>query len=122
MKLHKMSLLAVAFAAAFTLTGHAENAAPATPKKKLKLAFVCNNAATFWTIARAGCEDAAKQLGNVSVDFRIPPEAQSSAQQRILNDLVARGVDGIAVTPIDPDNQTAFLDKIASQTLLICHD
>ena len=27
--------------------------------KKLKLAFVSNNAATFWTIARAGCQDAA---------------------------------------------------------------
>ncbi|MEY4386392.1 MAG: hypothetical protein RLY20_1675 [Verrucomicrobiota bacterium] len=119
MKLYKLSLLSVALAAAFTVNSFAADAAP---KKKLKLAFVCNNAATFWTIARAGCEDAAKQLGNVSVDFRIPPEAQAAAQQRILNDLVARGVQGIAVTPIDPDNQTAFLDKIASQTLLICHD
>ncbi len=91
-------------------------------KKKLKLAFVCNNAATFWTIARSGCDDAAKALGNVAVDFRIPGNGQASEQQQILNDLVAAGVDGIAVSPIDPANQTDFLNKIASQTLLICHD
>jgi len=91
-------------------------------KKKLKLAFVSNNAATFWTIARSGTEQAAKELGNVSVDFRIPSTGSAAEQQQILDDLVAKGVDGIAVSPIDPGNQTAFLDKIAAQTLLICHD
>jgi ribose transport system substrate-binding protein len=99
-----------------------ENSGGGASKKKLKLAFVCNNAATFWTIARSGCDDAAKQLGNVTVDFRIPGNGQASEQQQILNDLVAAGVDGIAVSPIDPANQTEFLNKIASQTLLICHD
>ena len=90
--------------------------------KKLKLAFVTNNGTTFWTIARAGCEDAEKTLGNVDVDFRIPSTGGAGEQQQILDDLVAKGVDGIAVSPIDPANQTGFLDRIASQTLLICHD
>lgn len=90
--------------------------------KKLKLAFVSNNAATFWTIARAGCEEAEKTLGNVEVDFRIPSTGGAAEQQQILDDLIAKGMDGIAVSPIDPANQTAFLDRIASQTLLICHD
>ena len=92
------------------------------PKKKLKLAFVSNNAAPFWTIARAGCNDAEKQLGDVSVDFRIPSTGSAAEQQTLLDDLVARGIDGIAVSPIDPANQTDFLNKIAGQTLLICHD
>lgn len=91
-------------------------------KQKLKLAFVTNNAATFWTIARAGCEDAAKTLGNVQLDFRIPSTGGSAEQRQILDDLVSAGVDGIAVSPIDPGNQTEFLNKIADQTLLICHD
>jgi len=93
-----------------------------TSGKKLKLAFVSNNTATFWTIARAGCDEAVKELGNVDVDFRMPSAASAAEQQQIMNDLVARGVDGIAVSPIDPGNQTEFLNKIASQTLLICHD
>jgi ribose transport system substrate-binding protein len=90
--------------------------------KKLKLAFVSNNAATFWTIARTGCDAAAKELGNVDVDFRIPATGSAAEQQQILDDLVAKGVDGIAVSPIDPANQTDFLNKIAGETLLICCD
>lgn len=90
--------------------------------KKLKLAFVSNNAATFWTIARSGCESAEKELGNVEVDFRIPSTGGAAEQQQIIDDLLAKGVDGIAVSPIDPANQTAFLNRVAEQTLLICHD
>jgi len=91
-------------------------------KKKLKLAFVVNNASSFWTIAKAGVDDAVKELGNVTVDFRIPSDGQAATQRGMLDDLLAKGVDGIAVSPIDPGNQTEFLDKIASQTLLITHD
>jgi ribose transport system substrate-binding protein len=98
------------------------NATTSAPKKNLKLAFVVNNAATFWTIARAGTEDAAKELGNVQVDFRIPSDGTAAQQRQILDDLLAKGVDGIAVSPIDPGNQTEFLDRVASKTLLICHD
>jgi len=90
--------------------------------KTLKLAFVTNNAATFWDIARAGCEDAVKELGNVKLDFRIPSQSSPADQQRIMLDLVAAGVNGIAVTPLDPSNQTEFLNDIASKTLLVCHD
>lgn len=90
--------------------------------KKFKLAFVTNNPSDFWTIARAGCNDAEKELGNVSVDFRIPSGGTAAEQQQILDDLVAKGVDGIAVSPVDPANQTELLNKVASQTLLICHD
>ena len=100
----------------------ADNGSAPAAGKKLKLAFVSNNAATFWTIARTGCEAAAKDLGNVDVDFRIPSTGSAAEQQQILDDLVAKGVDGIAVSPIDPKNQIDFLNKIAAQTLLICCD
>jgi ribose transport system substrate-binding protein len=90
--------------------------------KKIKLAFVSNNASSFWTIARAGTADAAKELGDVEVDFRIPSSGQAAEQRQLLDDLLAKGIDGIAVSPIDPANQTEFLNKVASQTLLICHD
>jgi len=103
-------------------TGGNSASSGGTPAKKLKLAFVANNAANFWTIARTGCNDAAKELGDVDVDFRIPASGSAAEQQTILNDLVAAGDDGIAVSPIDPANQIDFLNKIAAQTLLICSD
>jgi ribose transport system substrate-binding protein len=94
----------------------------ATGDQKLKLAFVTNNAAPFWKIAEAGCRDAEKELGNVSVDVRFPSTGDTAAQQQILNDLVSAGVNGITVSPIDPPNQTDFLNNIAAQTLLTCVD
>jgi ribose transport system substrate-binding protein len=100
----------------------AANGTGTQAKKKLKLAFVSNNAATFWTIARSGCEQAQKELGDVDVDFRIPSSGTAAEQQQLLDDLLVRGVDGVAVSPVDPANQTALLDKIASQALLITQD
>ncbi len=119
-------LLSLALALGLSGCGNKETPPPAgggaAPGKKLKLAFVSNNASSFWTIARAGTADAVKELPNVEVDFRIPSSGGSAEQQQILDDLVAKGIDGIAVSPIDPANQTDFLNKIAGQTLLICHD
>ena len=102
----------------------ADNSGPSTAPagKKLKLAFVSNNAANFWSFARAGCDAAAKDLGDVDVDFRITQDGSSAVQRQILDDLVAKGIDGVAVSVNDPANQTDFLDKIASQTLLVCCD
>jgi ribose transport system substrate-binding protein len=91
-------------------------------KKKLKLAFITNNAADFWTIARAGCNKAAEELPNVQLEFKIPGDGSAATQRRILDDLLASGVDGIAISPIDPANQTLFLNDVAKQTLLITHD
>lgn len=116
MKLNEVRLLLVALALALVASGCGPQ------NKNIKLAFVSNNASSFWTIARAGTADAVKELQNVEVDFRIPSSGGAAEQQQILDDLLAKGVDGIAVSPIDPANQTDFLNKVASQTLLICHD
>ncbi|HEX3890513.1 MAG TPA: substrate-binding domain-containing protein, partial [Verrucomicrobiae bacterium] len=94
----------------------------AAPAKTLKLAFVSNTSANFWKFAHAGCNAAAQELGDVDVDFRITTTGTSAEQRQTLDDLVAKGVDGIAVSVNDPDNQTDFLNKIAGQTLLVCCD
>src|SRR5688572_15910574 len=123
---HRIELLLVATALALFGSSCGKNEVGdregAERGKKLKLAFVVNNASSFWTIARAGTADAQKELGNVEVDFRIPSSGSAAEQQQILEDLLARGIHGIAVSPVDPANQTELLNRIASQTLLICHD
>ena len=100
----------------------ADNSGAAPAEKKMKLAFVSNNSANFWSFARAGCNAAAQELGDVDVDFRITTTGTSAEQRQTLDDLVAKGVDGIAVSVNDPDNQMDFLNKIAGQTLLVCCD
>ncbi|MBW8863427.1 MAG: substrate-binding domain-containing protein [Verrucomicrobia bacterium] len=90
--------------------------------KKLKLAFVTNTKNDFWATVRHGCDSAALNLGNVDVDFRFFTGSTVEEQQQILNDLVAGGVDGIAISPIDAGKQKAGLDQIAAKTLLVCVD
>jgi ribose transport system substrate-binding protein len=84
-----------------------------------RYAFVTNGVDPFWTIAEVGAKKAAAELRAQPI-IRTPGTAQD--QKQTLEDLVTSGVDGIALTPIDPENQTALLDQIAARTLLITHD
>lgn len=85
------------------------------------LAFVTNNAADFWTLARAGTEKADAELTDVTVEFRLG-DGTAADQKRIIDDLLAKGVDGIAISPVDPANQTAMLDDAAGKALIFTHD
>ena len=85
--------------------------------KPLKLAFVTHNASDFWTIARAGCDKAKEELPGVEVDFVIPSGGTAAEQKQKLDGLLSRGVDGIAISPVDPANQTAMLNEAAARTL-----
>ena len=105
------------FVATFGISEHAQAA-----DKKLKLAFVTNNASDFWTIARAGTKKASEELKNVSVEFKIPEDGTAATQTRILDDLLSAGIDGIAISPVDPKNQTIKLNEVANQALLFTHD
>ena len=87
-----------------------------------KLAFVTNNAADFWTIARKGCEQADSELGNVDVEFRIPSDGTAAEQRRIVDDLLAKGVAGLAISPVDPVNQTQMINEVAKQILVLTQD
>ncbi len=58
----------------------------------------------------------------MAVDFRIPSSGAAAEQQQLLDDLLARGIDGIAMSPIDPTNQTELLNRVASQALLVTVD
>lgn len=89
---------------------------------KHKLAFVTNNSSDFWIIARKGTEKAAADIPNIEVEFRIPSDGTAAEQQRVVDDLLAKGVDGIAISPVDPANQTAMLNRVAAQTLVVTQD
>ena len=90
--------------------------------KPLHLAFLTNNAANFWTIARAGTVQATKDLDNVTVDFVIPSEATAADQKSKIDDLLAKGVDGIAMSPIDPANQVGMINDASKQALIFTQD
>lgn len=86
---------------------------------KKKIAIVTNNPESFWLICEAGAQKAAKEF-DVELIFRKP--AKEDEQMKIVKDLVEQGVDGIAVSVIDPKEQTPELKIVAGKTKLVCMD
>ena len=88
----------------------------------MSVAFVTNNASDFWTIARKGCEKADGELDNVNVEFQIPSEGTAADQKRVVDDLLAKGIKGMAISPVDPANQTQMINDAAKQALVVTQD
>ena len=87
---------------------------------KKQLAFVTNGVASFWDIAKAGADKAGQDIGaNVSV---LMPASGVVDQKQMIEDLLIRGTDGIAISPIDPANQTEVLNKAAEKSKMITVD
>jgi len=90
--------------------------------EKKTIAFVSNNAADFWVIAKKGTDKAQAELPNYVVEFKMPQEGSAANQKQILDDLAANGVQAIAVSPVDPKNQTEDLNALASKLFLMTQD
>lgn len=87
-----------------------------------RLAFVTNNPSDFWTIARKGVEKADGELADVTAEFKMPPNGTAAEQRQIIDDLLAKGIDGIAISPVDPDNQTGLINDVSQKTLVFTQD
>lgn len=95
---------------------------PAQAQDVKTLAFVVNVPADFWKFARVGTEKADAELEGYQVEFYIPGEMSAAAQKKILEDLLAKGVAGVAISPVNPDDSTAILNEVASKAVLFTHD
>lgn len=117
-----LSRVAFAFFTAVVLLAACKPAAPSRngSSGKLRVGFVTNAVASFWTIAAAGVKAGGEKFG-VETETLMPAEGISD-QKRMIEDLLTRGVDGIAVSAIDPANQTDLLNTAAKRTKLITHD
>ena len=58
----------------------------------------------------------------MTVEFRIPPDGTAAEQKRLIDDLLAKGIEGIAVSPVDPDNQTQLINDTAKRVLVVTQD
>jgi ribose transport system substrate-binding protein len=89
---------------------------------KLTVAFISNNDYEFWRIAQRGTEKAAEDF-DVAVEFKMPPGGGTpEAQRRFIEDLLAKGVKGIAISPNDARNQAEFLKEVNEKVPLITQD
>jgi len=86
-----------------------------------KVAFVSNNADPFWSICEAGCRKAEGEAG-VEVVFKKPGRGDAAEQKEIIDSLVNQDIKAVAVSVIDPNNQTPYLNEIAAKVPLLAVD
>jgi ribose transport system substrate-binding protein len=113
--------LLFAFAAFSVTSVRAQTSAPTVQANATMLAFVTNNPSDYWTICRKGTEAAAKDFG-VTVQFVEPSDGTVATQKQDVDDLLAKGVSGIAISPVDPANETSYLNITAAKVNLITSD
>lgn len=119
--MRKLVVLAVALLS-LGLWNCTQESRSATSKSGKTFGFVTNGIAPFWTIGIAGVRDAEKEFGVKVKVIQPTPKGGVGDQKNALEDMVSMGVSGIAISPLDPANQTGFLNKIAGETILITHD
>jgi ribose transport system substrate-binding protein len=90
--------------------------------KPLKIAILANSASDFWTYVKAGAEKATTEVPNVSVEVRLVPDGTPAEQTRIFDDLLVKGTNGIAISPLDSANQTAMIDRGTEKALITTTD
>jgi ribose transport system substrate-binding protein len=115
-KKHPILLLTLAAICAASLLSACKGQKNSGPR----IAYITNGVASFWTIAKAGAEAAGREL-NTSVSVHMPSEGIAD-QKRIIEDLLIKGVDAIAISVIDSENQTPLINQAAAQTKLITQD
>ena len=100
-----LKALAISTAVALTLAAN-----PASAATKIAL-LVKNLGNGFFDAAAKGANEAAKELGDVEIIYTGPSKATPEGQIDIINQLVAQGVNAIAVSANDQDALVPALKK-----------
>ena len=85
-----------------------------------RIAYVTNGVDPFWDLCAAGVRIAEKEFG-IGCEVHMPTKGVVD-QKRIMEGLLAKGIEGIAVSPVDAENQTPFLNEVAANSKLITQD
>lgn len=93
------------------------------PKTQKKLVFITNTASNFWKIAQKGVEKADAEMPDVDVLFKIAFGGTAKEQEKYINEsLLKDDADAIAISPIDPAEEKALINRAAKKVLVITQD
>ena len=77
------------------------------------IAYVTNGIDPFWDLCAAGVHQAEKKFG-VRCEIHMPTKGLAD-QKSIMETLLAKGIKGMAVSPVDAENQTPSSMKLPSR-------
>jgi ribose transport system substrate-binding protein len=87
---------------------------------KPRVAFVSNNAESFWNIAEVGAKKRAAE-DDVELYFQKPDGGETEQKEKI-DQVMNQGIKAIAISVIDPEKQNAYLQSIAKKVALLTQD
>ncbi|MDO8252605.1 MAG: sugar-binding protein [Rhodoferax sp.] len=105
--LFQFALLAIPLALSVQMSASAKEL------KDIKIAVIPKVAVPFFDDCNNGAKAAADKLG-VQYQWVVPQNTQGSTQVRILEDLIAKKVDGIAISVNEPKSVEAAIKKAIS--------
>ncbi|MCK9286643.1 MAG: sugar-binding protein [Sphaerochaetaceae bacterium] len=93
-----------------------------TGEKKPTFVMVPKLVHPFYEPCIEGFQDAGAKYG-VNIEVESPPKLDIALQVKVIEDLIARGVDGIAISAVDNKGLMAVIDEaIAAGIKVICFD
>ncbi|MFC1725653.1 sugar-binding protein [candidate division KSB1 bacterium] len=84
----------------------------------IEIAIVSNALVPFWVPMGKGMEDAGEKLG-VKVSWKGPENSQLSEQLRIIENYVSKGVNGIAISPINQESLVPIINSIVEKGIVV---
>jgi ribose transport system substrate-binding protein len=114
--MRRISLVVAAVIAAAALSACSKEDAPAggasDPVRKLRFAVIPKALdIPVFNYAKVGAERAAKELGNVEIEWRAPDTADQLRQKEILESFITQRVDGIAISTTNGDFLTETINR-----------
>jgi ribose transport system substrate-binding protein len=113
-RLSAIVIVVVAALAAAAACGRDRPAAPAgdtaTPRYRFAVIPKALDIPVF-NYARIGAERAARDLGNVDIEWRAPDSADQLRQKEILESFITQRVDGIAISTLNGDFLTETINR-----------
>lgn len=93
-----------------------------TPSPRI-VALITGGPGDYWTVAEAGAQAAADELG-ITLDIRRPKEAENVEQQMQILSAVSTSsdVEAVAISPIDADRQAQLITQVAGLKPLVTFD
>lgn len=97
------------------------NAEAYDTSEPVNIHFLANQVNPFWDLSQYGCERAAP-LFNAEVGVDQPDPGTTAKQQEIVETLIARSIDGLAISPINAEGQNDIINQAAEVMAVIAVD
>lgn len=95
---------------------------PEVPQITPRLAFVTGGSGPYWQLTASGARAAEKEY-QCEVEIKMPTEEENLEEQMgILTKLPYGQLDGVAVSPLDAEGQTKFINRVQQQTNVVTFD